>query len=116
MQPAKVRHHYDDSSFTTSTDLPPSSPRPATRHQRSRATANSRPPQAATSAHNPRPTLLIVYSSSPDMDPHPQVRDNLSVDPVVIALAQLIRDRWTNEHRARTARRSGLTLVPSNQP
>jgi len=50
------------------------------------------------------------------MDPHPQVRDNLAMDPVVIALAQLVRDRWTNEQHARTARRSGFTVVPSRQP
>lgn len=50
------------------------------------------------------------------MDPHPQVRDNPSMDPVVIALAQLVRDRWTNEQRARAARRSSLSVVPSQQP
>jgi len=36
------------------------------------------------------------------------------MDPVIIAITQLVRDRWTNEQRARTARRSSLTVVPSN--
>jgi hypothetical protein len=40
-----------------------------------------------------------------------QVRDNPVVDPVVIALAQLVRDRWTNEQRARADRRQRLQVV-----
>jgi hypothetical protein len=45
------------------------------------------------------------------MDAHPQVRDNPAMDPVVIALAQLVRDRWTNEQRARTDRRRHLRTI-----
>jgi len=33
------------------------------------------------------------------------------MDPVVIALAQLVRDRWTNEQQARTDRRHHLHAV-----
>jgi hypothetical protein len=33
------------------------------------------------------------------------------MDPVVIALAQLVRDRWTNEQRARADRRRRLRVV-----
>jgi hypothetical protein len=33
------------------------------------------------------------------------------MDPVVIALAQLVRDRWANEQRDRRARRSRLRVV-----
>lgn len=40
-----------------------------------------------------------------------QVRDNPAMDPVVIALAQLARDRWANERRARAGRRSRLGIV-----
>jgi hypothetical protein len=46
------------------------------------------------------------------VDAHPQVRDNPAMDPVVIALAQLVRDRWTNEQRARAARRHHRQVTP----
>jgi hypothetical protein len=34
------------------------------------------------------------------------------MDPVIIALAQLVRDRWANEQRDRHARRARLRVVP----
>jgi hypothetical protein len=40
------------------------------------------------------------------------VRDNPAMDPVVIALAQLVRDRWTNEQRAHADRRHHLHVTP----
>jgi hypothetical protein len=43
-----------------------------------------------------------------------QVRDNPAMDPVVIALAQLVRDRWTNEQRDRAGHRRHLRLVRSD--
>ena len=61
------------------------------------------------------PRLLIVTESGA-LAESSLPRDNLSMDPVVIALAQLVRDRWTNEQHARNARRSSLTVVPSKQP
>jgi hypothetical protein len=33
------------------------------------------------------------------------------MDPVVIALAQLVRDRWTNEQRASAGRQRRLRAV-----
>jgi hypothetical protein len=39
--------------------------------------------------------------------------DNLSMDPVVIALAQLVRDRWSNEQRAHRDRQVRLAIVTS---
>ena len=61
------------------------------------------------------PRLLIVTESGA-LAESSLPRDNLSMDPVVIALAQLVRDRWTNEQRARNARRSSLLVLPSKQP
>ena len=46
---------------------------------------------------------MIVRPATVELDASPQVRDNPAMDPVVIALAQLVRDRWTNEQHARTA-------------
>ncbi len=40
-----------------------------------------------------------------------RVPQNGDVDPVVIALAQLVRDRWENERKERCARRHGLRLM-----
>ena len=40
-----------------------------------------------------------------------RVRDNPAVDPVVVALAQLVRDRWANERRARADRLSRVRAV-----
>jgi hypothetical protein len=45
------------------------------------------------------------------VEAHPQVRDNPATDPVVIALAQLVRDRWTNEQPARADQRRHLRVV-----
>lgn len=45
---------------------------------------------------------------------HPQVRDNPPMDPLVIALAQLVRERWANEQRARRDRRARLRVVGSD--
>lgn len=61
------------------------------------------------------PRLLIVTESGALAESSLPM-DNLPMDPVVIALAQLVRDRWTNEQDARTARRSSLTVVPSHEP
>lgn len=36
---------------------------------------------------------------------------NDAMDPIVVALAQLVRDRWENERKARVARRRGLILI-----
>jgi hypothetical protein len=36
------------------------------------------------------------------------------MDPVVIALAQLVRDRWANEQRDGHARRARLRVVPTD--
>jgi len=36
------------------------------------------------------------------------------MDPVVIALAQLVRDRWANEQRARAGRQRRLRLIRSD--
>jgi hypothetical protein len=40
------------------------------------------------------------------------VRDNPAMDPVVIAIAQLVRDRWTNEQRTRADHRHHLHAAP----
>lgn len=56
--------------------------------------------------------LTIVRPSPVELDAHPQVRDNPAMDPVVIALAQLVRDRWTNEQRARADHRRRFRVVP----
>jgi hypothetical protein len=40
-----------------------------------------------------------------------QVRDNAAMDPVVTALAQLVRDRWANERRASADRRRHVRAV-----
>jgi hypothetical protein len=37
------------------------------------------------------------------------------MDPVVLALAQLVRDRWENERREKRARRQRLTLVKKGE-
>ena len=52
--------------------------------------------------------LTIVHPDLAEVADYPQVRDNPSMDPVVIALAQLVRDRWANERRARADRRRRL--------
>ena len=71
----------------------------------------------------PRPTSLTApTSSSPlrlhvvapthaPLDARPQLRHNLPMDPLVIALAQLVRDRWANDQRDRHDRRVRLRLI-----
>jgi len=61
------------------------------------------------------PRLLIVTESGA-LAESSLPRDNLSMDPVVIALAQLVRDRWSNERRARRDRQARLAVVTSEQP
>ncbi len=56
---------------------------------------------------------LVVLSGTAALADSTVSRDNVSVDPVVIALAQLVRDRWANEQRARSDRRARLRVVPS---
>jgi len=58
------------------------------------------------------PRLLIVTESGA-LAESSLPRDNLSMDPVVIALAQLVRDRWTNEQRAGRDRQVRLVVVTS---
>jgi hypothetical protein len=52
-----------------------------------------------------------VLPASAELDTSPQVRDNPAMDPVVIALAQLVRDRWTNEQRTHADRRARLQAL-----
>jgi hypothetical protein len=40
-----------------------------------------------------------------------RVAHNDAMDPIVVALAVLVRDRWENERKARLARRRGLSVV-----
>jgi hypothetical protein len=44
------------------------------------------------------------------------VAHNEAVDPIVLALAQLVRDRWENERKAALARRRGLKIVGEKGP
>jgi hypothetical protein len=55
--------------------------------------------------------IRIVEPVAARLDALPQVRHNLPVDPVVIALAQLVRDRWNNERRSRRRRGAALMIV-----
>ena len=66
-------------------------------------------------SHEPRGAALhltIIRPSTIELDASPQVRDNASMDPVVIALAQLVRDRWTNERQTLADHRRRLKTVP----
>ena len=36
---------------------------------------------------------------------------NPAVDPVIVALVQLVKDRWRNEKRAESERRKRLTVI-----
>jgi hypothetical protein len=49
------------------------------------------------------------------VDASSHLRDNPVMDPVVIALAQLVRDRWSNDQRDRRTRRARLRVV-QNEP
>jgi len=55
--------------------------------------------------------IRIVEPVGALLDAPREVRHNLGVDPVVIALAQLVRDRWDNERRSRRRRGAALTIV-----
>ena len=76
------------------------------------------PGRRAGARHVPPVTTLhltVVRGTAPLVESSAS-RDNRSVDPVVIALAQLVRDRWTYEQHARDDQRSNLTVVPSKKP
>ena len=45
-----------------------------------------------------------------------RVAHNDVMDPIVVALAVLVRDRWENERKARVARRRGLSVVGRREP
>jgi hypothetical protein len=83
----------------------PGRPQPGRVEPARRAWARHVPP--VTTLH-----LTVVRGTAPLAESSAS-RDNTLVDPVVIALAQLVRDRWTNEQRARDARRSSLVVVRS---
>ncbi len=53
----------------------------------------------------------MVLAGNPALAESTVSRDNASVDPVVIALAQLVRDRWANEQRDRRTRQARLQIV-----
>jgi hypothetical protein len=93
---AEVRHPYG---------VPGSAPAPS--RPRRLARPSSAPPGAGLH-------LAIVRPDPAGVADCPQVRDNPAMDPVVIALAQLVRDRWTNEQRARADHRRHLRVVRGN--
>lgn len=46
----------------------------------------------------------------------PEASNNRAVDPVVLALAQLVRDRWEREQRERRRRWANLRVVAREVP
>jgi hypothetical protein len=82
----------------------PGRPQPGRVEPARRAWARHVPPVTTLQLAVVRGTARLTESSAS--------MDNTLVDPVVIALAQLVRDRWTNEQRDRDAGRSSLTVVP----
>lgn len=94
---AEVRHPYGVS---------PSAPAPGT----PRRPARRPDPRRAAAVR-----LVIVRPDPAEVADAGQVRDNPAVDPVVIALAQLVRDRWANERRVRVHHRR-LVRVRKGDP
>ncbi len=58
---------------------------------------------------------LLIVTESGVLAESSLPRDNPSMDPVVVALAQVVRDRWTNEQRLRRVRQARLGVVGSEQ-
>ena len=59
----------------------------------------------------PHTLRVVVLSGNTALAESAVSRDNLSVDPLVIALAQLVRDRWANQQRDRRTRQARLRIV-----
>lgn len=54
---------------------------------------------------------LVVVAPKQGLDVAPDASNNRLMDPVVLALAQLVRDRWEREQRERGHRRASLRVV-----
>jgi len=61
-------------------------------------------------AGGPRLRVVLVGPNE-GLDVPPGASNNRAMDPVVIALAQLVRDRWEREQRDRANRRTTLRVV-----
>ncbi len=95
---SRVRRRHPDR-------LPPPARRSAA-HRASRGRAYRNCPTAS-----PVKLRLVVLSGNPALAESTGSRDNHSMDPLVIALAQLVRDRWANEQRDRRTRQARLQIV-----
>lgn len=75
-------------------------------------TSDRRPrsPGERTRLPGPIPRIVVVGPKM-GLDVRPGASNNRAMDPVVIALAQLVRDRWAREQPAEDARRSHLRVV-----
>jgi hypothetical protein len=58
-----------------------------------------------------RSPILVEIVRPAALDAPGRVVDTCPADPLVIALVQLVRDRWRVEEADRDARRDGLRLV-----
>ncbi len=61
----------------------------------------------------PSPVPLLVHITRPrnPLDSGPDASNTPSMDPLVVGLAQLVRDRWAAEQRERAAQRTRLAVV-----
>jgi len=62
-------------------------------------------------AREPSIRVLVLRSADSGLDSRRPGRDNPAMDPVVIALAQLVRDRYERERAEKAARRGRLRVV-----
>jgi hypothetical protein len=58
-----------------------------------------------------RSPILVEIVRPAALDAPGRVVDTCPADPLVVALVQLVRDRWRLEEADRAARRNGLRLV-----
>jgi hypothetical protein len=76
-------------------------------------------PAGADDAAGDRGLLVIRIRRAvvPDdrLDVPPDASNTSVMDPLVIALAQLVRDRWAAEQRERAAQRTRLRVVEGRQ-
>lgn len=60
--------------------------------------------------------LRVVAPDKIGLDVARDLSNTPAMDPVVIALAQLVRDRWEREQRDRANRRTNLRVVKVETP
>ena len=106
---------------TTAVRAPDRDPAPGFQHLPHHLATGRRPRDSRTtsSTASTPPNSLRLQVVAPTHAPlaaRPQLRHNPPMDPLVIALAQLVRDRWANEQRDRHDRRTRLGVVGRDQP